>query len=277
MPITNLFIDQNITEVQENIKSFGAKGIYTPGLHDIVDTEIFLYETEWQGTTYTNASIVFTNAEGATLTEDLKTSPNKNQTAATTNFLSYLASIAIVTDKIEGLEGLKAAFGALPPVTYKDPYKNEHKAKSIKLFANTPYTILTYSELSGDANGIFTNQRVNLQQLFRATDGASVAEIKDKKEDVGASKTYWADPAIHTAKAQIKYHKDGRWADDAVLGAVLDHLQSGGTMSKDQRDKITAHWDANFAKSVLKGAVEAPKGADIDEAANDEEEVPFAF
>lgn len=275
--MTNIFNSYNAEESNDNIKSGGAAGVYNPGIHTITDTEIFLYETEWEGTKYLNADIVVTAENGGTLTDSLRAVPKSNQTEATTDLLNYLHNIAVVTDKLEALAALKASFGSLPKVKYTDRYKKEHVALSIKVFANTKWKAMTYSEVSGSANGIFTSQRLTLNQVFRFLDNASLGEIKDDKE-AGISYAYWADEdfANCKAKAQVQYNKKRDASEEAVLEVVVSYLADGNKLEKAQRESIQENFDADFAKAVLSGksASTSADADDVDDIDEDDDETP---
>lgn len=276
--MTNIFNSYNAEESNDNIKSGGAAGVYNPGIHTITDTEIFLFETEWEGTKYLNADIVVTAENGGTLTDSLRAVPKSNQTEATTDLLNYMHNIALVTDKLEALAALKASFGSLPKVKYTDRYKKEHVALSIKVFANTKWKAMTYSEVSGNANGIFTSQRLTLNQVFRFLDGSSLSEIKDNKEP-GISYAYWSadDFANCHAKAQVQYNKKRDDADTTILEAVVDYLADGNKLTKEQREKIQEHWDLEYAKSILSGkaAASSADADDVDDIDDDSDEPSF--
>jgi CRISPR/Cas system CSM-associated protein Csm2 small subunit len=273
----NIFNNYNAEESKDNIKSAGAAGIYVPGIHTITDTEIFLYETEWEGTKYLNADIVVTAENGGTLTDSLRAVPKSNQTEATTDLLNYMYNIALVTDKLDALAALKASFGSLPKVKYTDRYKKEHVALSIKVFANCKWKAMTYSEVSGNANGIFTFQRLTLNQVFRFLDNAALSEIKDGKE-AGISYAYWADEdfANCKAKAQVQYNKKRDASEEAVLEVIAAYLADGNKLEKSQRESIQSHFDPEYAKQVLSGkATSASAGADdVDDVDADDDDTP---
>ena len=273
----NLFAAYKEETSNEEIKSIGAAGIYNCGVHTIVNTELFIYETEWQGTTYTNCDIVLTADNGGVLVDSLRTAPKSNQTDATTDMLTYMHNIAVVTGKLEALAGLQATFATLPVVKYTDRYKKEHKAKSIKIFANAKFKCMTYSEVSGNANGIFTSQRLTLNQCFRFLDGASLSEIKDNKDEVGGSLAYWTDDELKcAAKAQVQYNAKREDADTAVLEVVVEHIKQAKPFTKEQREAIQSHWDVDYAKSVLAGATtKSADTAEVEDDSDDEDEVPF--
>ena len=275
----NIFTDLNTETSLDNIKTFGAKTVYESGIHSVSGAEVFLYESEYNGTTYTNAEIVLTTPEGAVLVEELRVTPKSNQDKSTTDFLNYMTNIALVTGKLDALEQLKTQFAALPSVKYTNKYKKEVTAKSVKLFANSPFKIMTFSEISGGADGIYTSQRLNLVQVFRASDNASLAEIKDKKDEVGGSYEYFTEnPETMAAKAQLRWVKpDSRSdLDTEVLTEVLDYIKDGGKLSKDQREAIQEHWSVENAKAVLSGKVSEPKPVvDDTEDDYDEDESPF--
>jgi len=275
--MTNIFAQLNTQESLENIRTMGAKGIYNPGIHDFNGATIYLYESEWQGTTYTNAEIVLTTADGATLVDELRAAPKSNQTEATTDLLNYMTNLALVSGTIEALEQLKVQFSTLPTVDYKTRFKKNVKAKVIKIFANIKFKAMTYSELAGDANDIYKSERLVLNQVFRDVDGASLAEIKDKKEP-GESIVYWKENEDKIAgKAQLRWDKKRDSNDEAVLNVILDHIQAGKEFKKDQRERIQGHFDVAFAKQVLSGAATTDASAPVvDEApAAEIEEDPF--
>ena len=272
----NIFNSYNAEESNDNIKSVGANGVYTPGIHTVTDTEVFLYETTWQGTTYLNADIQLTMENGAILVDTLKANPKSNQTEATTDLLNYMYNIALVTDKLDALATLKTQFGSLPKVKYTDRYKKEHVALSIKVFANCKWKAMTYSEVSGSANGIFTSQRLTLNQVFRFLDGSSLSEIKDNKE-AGVSYAYWSDNdfANCKAKAQVQYDKKRDDSETAVLEVIADYLADGNKLEKAQRESIQSHFDADFAKSVLSGtASNSVDTSGVDDVEDDSDDEP---
>lgn len=289
--MTNIFAQQEaIQELNDNTQSIGKPGFYTPGIYTIVSAELFLYKTEWEGTTYENCDIVLTSDTGATLVDSLRTTAKANQTVATTDYNTYLHNMASVTgsviphpdgvlekgtnkvmqinDKIYALS--KVNFDAAPNCTYTDRFKKEHKALSVKVFANAKFKAMTYSEVSGSANGIFTSQRVTLNQVFRFLDNASLGEIKDNKEEVGGSFAYWTEDEIKcAAKAQVQYSTKRDERDTAVLEVIVDHLKEAKPFTKEQREKIQDHFDADYAKSVLAGATTS---AAVDTSSVDVEE-----
>lgn len=268
--MNNIFSTYNPETSNENIQSIGAAGVYKPGIYIATGAEIVLFETEWEGVTRTNANIIITTDSGATLVDELRVAPKSNQTDATTDLLNYLHNIAVVTDKLDALAQLKTQFATLPKVKYTDKFKKEHTALSIKLFANAKFKFMTYSEVSGSANGIFTSQRVTLNQLFRFLDNASLGEIKDNKEEVGGSFAYWTEDEIKcAAKAQVQYSTKRDERDTAVLEVIVDHLKEAKPFTKEQREKIQDHFDADYAKSVLAGATTS---AAVDTSSVDVEE-----
>jgi len=275
--MTNLFANYSPEESNDNIQTQGKAGVYTPGIYTAVGAKIYLYETEWQGTTYTNSDIVITTDSGATLVDSLRCVPKSNQTEATTDLLTYMHNIAVVTDKIEDLSKLKTQFTKLPKTKYTDKFKKEHVALEINIFANSKFKFMTYSEVSGNANGIFTTQRVTLNQVFRFLDGSSLSEIKDDKEP-GISYAYWTEEGEHRmdAKTQVQYNKNRDESETAVLEVIAEHLREGKKFTKEQREKIQENFDADYAKSVLAGsatsAVDTSDVDDIDE--DDDSDIP---
>ena len=238
----------------EEIKSTGGNSVYKSGVHTAVSAEIVLFETVYEGQATTKANIIITTDTGAILVDDLKATPNSNQVAGKTNLINYMHYIATVTDKVADLSKALSQFGTLPKVKYTDAFKKEYDAVSIRVFANTKFKFMTYSEVSGSANGIYTKQRLVLNQLFRFADNASLGEIKDKKTEVGGSYVYWTtDPITCAAKTQVAYSKNRHESDTAVLEVVADYLKEAKVMSKDQREKIQKHWNADYAKTVLSG------------------------
>ena len=137
---------------------------------------------------------------------------------------------------------------------------------------------MTYSEVSGNANGIFTTQRLTLNQTFRFLDNASLSEIKDKKDEVGGSFTYWTDTTIKCAsKTIVQYNKNREKSDTAVLEVVVEHLKQDKPFTKEQREKIQGHWDVDYAKSVLAGAsttLEATDTSSVDSVEDDDQAEP---
>lgn len=252
--LNNAIKGYNPEQSNEEIKSNGGNGVYKSGVHTAVSAEIVLFESVYEGQATTKANIIITTDTGAILIDDLKATPNSNQTASKTNLLSYMHYIAVVTDKVADLSTALSQFGTLPRVKYTDAFKKEYDAVSIRVFANTKFKFMTYSEVSGDANGIYTKQKVVLNQLFRFADNASLGEIKDNKTEVGGSYIYWTtDPITCAAKTQVQYKKNRHEADAAVLEVIADYLKEAKVMSKDQREKIQKHWNADYAKTVLSG------------------------
>lgn len=270
----NLFLNMNTETASADIKGVSAPGIYTPGIHEIVNTEIYLYESEYNGTTYNNAEIIMYNAEDATIKDELRTIPKSNQTQS--DLLNYLYNLALITGKVDALESLKVGFNALPTVDHKTKYNKDVKAKVIKIFANTKLKVMTYSELSGSAEGIFTSQRLVLNQAFRFSDNASLAEVKEDSTDCGSSFDYWGqnEDSIHK-KAQIRYNKNRDQVETDVLEVVLDHIKAGKKLEKADREKIQGHWDVSYAKQVLSGET-ATKAKEAPVAEEEEPDRPFA-
>lgn len=275
--MNNIFNGYKEEESNDNIKSVGGASVYNAGIHTATGAKVYVYETEWQGTKYTNSDIVITTESGATLTDSLKTTPNSNQTEATTNFLTYLFNIAVVTDKKEALAQMKTQFNALPVIKYTDPYKKEHQAKEINIFANVKFKFMTHGEVTGNANGIFTSQKLTLNQVFRFSDNASLAEIKDEKEP-GGSYEYWAEDDFANCKAKtiVGYRKNRDEHEEEVLEVVAEFIADGGKFDKPKREKIQDNWDKDYAKSILSGE-EPNTSNDIDDDDGDSDIPDFGM
>ena len=217
--MNNPFAAINLDQVKDEIKSYGPSNVYKPGLHKVINTDIYVYEGKYGVT----SEIVFETEDEGTFTTQLKATPNTNQTEATTNLLSYMGKLAIVNGREKQYTELKTKFGTLPKVNYKDKFNNEVKAYHIKLFNNLQYSILTYTEISGDANKIFTNQELDLLQVFSKSN-ASVSEIKDNKEP-GGTYTYFQKPENYLKRTRIKYAADGRFESNPTLQEAETFIQ----------------------------------------------------
>ena len=275
--MTNLFETLNVETASNEIKSVGA-GVYTPGIYTVVGADIALFEVTYpSGDTVTNAEIVLTTDSGAKVIDELRTKPKSNQTQP--DLLNYMYNIALVTDKVAELESLKTMFNTIKPSSYVDKYKTTHKeAKVIKIFTNSKFKVMTYTEVSGSANGIYTSQRLVLNQLFRFLDNASLGEIKDGKE-AGGSFAYWMEDTTRiSAKSQVKWLSDAKKdeRDDAVLQVVCEHIKEGKPFTKDMRVKIQETWDPSFAKQVLSSGGTTAKAVDTSSVdVEDDIDAPF--
>jgi hypothetical protein len=269
----NLFANLDTAIIEEEIKVFGPAGIYTSGIHTITGAEVYVYDNpKFEGA---SAQIKLTDESGATLIEDLRTTPKEGQKQS--DLLSYLFNIALVSGKVSEYEKLKTTFVSLPTEAYEDTYKNKVQAKVIRLFANTPFKIVTVTELSGDANQIYSSQRVVLHQVFRASDNASLGEIKSKSEEVGASFKWWSDPANTNSRASIKYHKDGKFEDQPCLQEALAFIQDGGTLDKKAKGLLQDGFSSREVAAKLGGSTAEPakrESYDSDDDGSDDEPLP---
>jgi hypothetical protein len=71
--MNDLFKDIKEETLEDGIKVFGPKGIYAPGIHEIVDTNIYVYDVTYGDKTWTTAEVIVTDSKGATLTNQLNT------------------------------------------------------------------------------------------------------------------------------------------------------------------------------------------------------------
>jgi len=296
----NMFTNVNIDDIKNNVQTRGATGFYKPGVHKIVDTTIYVYETEWSGNTYTNSTIVFEREDGAILEQQLNTKTKSNQKDGESDMTNFMGYIAIGTGREEEFSNLKTEFGKLPLVDFKDRYNKTHKAKMIKTFANARYSILTTTELAASDAGIFTSQILDLRFVFRAEDNASIEEIKgDDKDKFGTNFEYWNNPENTENKISIAYSKGNydNWEDkdDRVIKDFVqeaaDYFKDGGSLSeelpgqtgpKKERERVSnLFMEGMTAKEVivrmetLKGGT-ANTGTDIDNIEEDDDSgLPF--
>lgn len=270
----DIFSNINVEALNEDIRATGGgSGVYTPGLHKVVGVECYFYDnTKFEGTT---SQFVFTTEDGSSYTETMRTTPKSNQKEGTADAFNYLQKIAIVTGKTK--EFATAIRGMLqsPDVPYTDTFKNEVKAKKLNLFVASKFTIMTHSEISGSANGIYVNQRLVLNQIFRSGDNASVSEVKDDVKDF-TSFNYWTEnPDIIAEKAIIKYSRDDRFENEPVLQEALKVAQAGTNLTKAVKTKLQ---EGFTAQEVLRGSTTSNEAAVVVSepvGVDDPEDLPF--
>ena len=269
--MNDLFKDIKEETLEEGIKVFGSRGIYTPGLHEIVDTNIYIYEVTFGDNTWATAEVVVEDASGATLVNQMKATKTGNQTQE--EVLRFMYGVAAATGlKTELVNFLKTQFNKLPLVSYKDKFNKDVKARQIKLFNNKKYYAVTSTEVSGDANGIFTNQILSLFNMFRHSDRASTSEIKEgNKDKFGNAFTYWEDPSISLDKTRIAWSKDDRH-DNAVTREVVAYIMAGGVLDKKTKEKF----QDGYTSAEVFGKAPTPTEADaVIEDTDDTDEIPF--
>jgi hypothetical protein len=293
----NLFANVNTQVIKEEVEVRGTAGFYKPGIHKIVDTTIYLYDTEWNGQTYSNAVIEFEREDGAKLQQQLNTKTKSNQKEGQTDLTNFMGYIAICTGREEEFNNLKTTFNTLPTIKFTDKYKKEHDAKAIKIFAGAKYSILTTTELQASDNGIYTAQVLDIRFVFRDGDNASINEIKeDNKDKFGNNYEYWSNPDNYNSKVSIAYTKGNydNWDDrdarevKSIVTEAAEYYKDGGNLSEElpgqdgipKSDRQRAHHlllDGLTAKEV-KARFEALKAGTTD-TSNDidsmDDEDPF--
>ncbi len=299
--MTNMFANVKIEDIKENVEVRGAAGFYKPGVHKIVDTTVYIYETEWNGNKFTNATVEFVREDGAKLGQELFTKTKSNQKDGETDLTNFMGYVAIGTGREEEFAGLKAEFATLPVVDYTNKYKKTYKAKMIKVFANARYSILTTTELAASDAGIFTSQILDLRFVFRAEDNASVEEIKSEDKDkFGTNFEYWSEPDNTASKISIAYSKGNydnwderseREVKDFVTEAV-EYFKDGGSLSeelpgqtgpKNERERVSTLFMEGMSCTEVKerlatlkagASTTEPSIDDIDEESTD---LPFSM
>jgi len=238
----NMFQNTSVEKIKENITVQGAAGFYKPGIHKIVDTEIFIFDTEFNGNTYTNAVIEFIREDGAKLQQELKTKTKSNQSEGETDLSNFMGKIAMGTGREAEYDGLGATFMELPLTPYTTMYKKEVQAKVIRIFSNAKYSIVTTTSIRASNESLYTSQILDERFVFRAEDNASSGEIKDGDEEkFGKSFEYWSDEDNVKDKISIAYVKsnydnwDGDYSDRTVKDCVtqaVEYFKDGGNLSE---------------------------------------------
>jgi len=273
--MNDLFKDIKEETLEEGIKVFGPKSIYTPGIHEIVDTNIYVYDVTYGDSTWTTAEVVVVDSKGATLTNQLKTEAKGEQTQSA--LVRFIYGVALVTGKqAEVVPYLKNQFNKLPLVSYEDSFKKKVKARHIKLLSNSKYYNTTTTEVSGDANGIYTKQIINPFSMFRHSDKASTSEIKDgSKDKFGDAFEYWEDQSVALDKTRVAWHKDGAH-DNEVTRETVAFLSAGGTLDKATRQKLQDGYTAAEAfGKVSPEPSEQGDESDVTTIDTNMDEIPF--
>ena len=267
---SSVAMNQCAEDIREK-KAFG--GIFTPGLHQVTGMEVFFFDNEKFD--FVEAEVVFTTESGDTFAESMRTEVKSNQTQA--DVFNYLYKVAMVSGKVNDIQKVISSTFNSKDVTHKTRFGDDVKAKKISLFANTKFTIMTYSELSGGANKIYCSQRVNLSQVFGNKDNVSPDEAQ-YKTPAGESFKYWSeDEARHHAKSSIKWAKDGRYENDPVLKEALVVLLNGVPFTKSVKEKLQ---DGFSAKEVINGtqngkSAQAPESNVVVDPDVADEDIPF--
>jgi len=240
----------NIDEIKEEIQVQGAKTIYEPGVHNIVDTEFFVWEKagtgEAEGKTFVEAEVVFTADTGATLVQELNTyNPN-----GTSELVSMMGKIAIVTDREAEFNEFTKIGDTVPNEAYTTRFKKDVQAKAVRVFKGAKYGIITTTALNMNFQGdsIFTNQEVHKfkqDAMFRHSDKASVSEIKDgDKEKFGSSFEYWTKgdgaegikTTINVGYNDNNYENRDRKSKvlNPIVQAAVDYYKAGNSLNEEQ-------------------------------------------
>ena len=273
--MNDLFKDIKEETLEDGIKVFGPKGIYAPGIHEIVDTNIYVYDVTYDDETWTTAEVVVTDSKGATLTNQLNTEAKGEQTQSA--LVRFIYGVALVTGKqADVVPYLKNQFNKLPLVNYEDSYKKKVKARHIKLLSNSKYYNVTTTEVSGDANGIYTKQIINPFSMFRHSDKASTSEIKEgNKDKFGAAFEYWEDPSISLDKTRIAWHKDDAH-NNAVTKEVVAYIMAGGVLDKKTKEKFQdGYTSAEVFGNVGGAGIVDTTTEGVIEGTDDTDEIPF--
>ena len=296
----NLFTGVSAEAIKEGIK-VQSGGINKPGIHKVVDTTVYIYETEWNKKTFTNATIEVTMDNGATLQHQLNTKTKSNQKVGETDLFNFMGYIAMCTDRETEFDGLAATFGELPVETFTDRFKKEHQAKVIKIFANAKYSIVTTPELSLSDSSIFTKQVVDIRRAFRDVDNASSDEIKDGDETkFGRNFDWWNNSDNTEAKISLEWNKNnynGWGTDDREVkpeaieameyykegGKLYEELPNQEGVAKEDKERVANLFlqgltckEVTQRLATLKGGATSTEASpDIDEDAGEDSTPPF--
>ncbi len=297
----NLFTGVSAEAIKEGIK-VQSGGVNKSGIHKIVDTTVYIYETEWNKKTFTNASMVVTLDSGAKLEQSLNTKTKSNQKVGETDLFNFMGYIAMCTARETEFDGLAASFGELPVETFTDRYKKEHQAKVINIFANAKYSIVTTPELSLSDSSIFTKQVIDIRRVFRDVDNASSDELKDNDETkFGRNYDWWNNPDNTEAKISLEWNKNnynGWGTDDREVkpealeameyykegGKLYEELPNQEGVAKEDKERVANLFleglsckEVTQKLATLKGGTSTATNTseDIDEDANEDDTPPF--
>jgi len=296
----NLFADIDLDQIKKEVEVRGTAGFYKPGIHKIVDTTVYRYDSEWNGQTFSNVVIEFEREDGAKLQQELSPHTKSYQKEGRSDFVNFISNLTICTGREEEFNNLKTTFNALPIIKFTDKYKKERDARVIRIFSGAKYSILTTTELQLGNNGIYTSQALDVRFVFRDEDNASANEIKAGDADkFGGNYEHWNNPENYETKVHAAYDKINydNWEDKPnrelkeQLVEAIEYYKDGGNLSEElpgqdgipKSDRQRAHHlllDGLTAKEV-KARFEALKAGttctsnDIDSMDSDEDEVPF--
>jgi hypothetical protein len=246
----NLFGNINITEIKEEIEVQGAKTIYRPGVHNIVDTEFFVWEKagtgKAEGQTFVESEVVFTADTGAKLVQELNTYDQNG----TSELVTMMSKVAMATGREEEFTAFTKVGDTAPSEAYKTRFKKDVQAKVVRVFKGAKYAITTTTALNMNFQGdsIFTNQEVHKfkqDAMFRVGDNASVSEIKDGNEEkFGSSYEYWTKgDGAEGIKTTINVgYNDNNYEDrdkkskvlNSIVQSAVDYYKDGNNLNEEQ-------------------------------------------